>query len=259
MNFRFMAFVAAGMVMFVSGQIRPTRASPQYPLAMNTRWTYEMRQEFGPGVHPSGQNAALVKGNVLDTTLVSEVAGSDLIGGVRYARVESRHDGRVWMMEWLRLTPEGLFLGKTNEEVKETLMVPPQKMLSPRLAAGEAWDWKASNAPVNIRTRVTGSEAADVPAGKFDAVKTVHELSMVLPQATIRSTNSRWFAAGLGYVRQETEVYAGDHLLTRTQLRLTAFEAGHSALAKPSEKGASMQVSSGRGDMQPITSDTAVK
>ena len=258
MNFHSMAFVTAGMGMFATGQIRPTPASPQYPLAMNTRWTYEMRQEFGPGVHPSGQTAALVKGNVLDTTLVSEVAGSDVISGVRYARVESRHDGRAWMMEWLRLTPDGLFLGKTNEEGKETLLAPPQKMLSPRMAAGEAWDWKALNAPVSVHVRVMGKEATDVPAGKFEALKTVHELSMVLPQATIRSTNSRWFVAGLGYVRQESEVHAGDRLLTRTQLRLTAFEAGHSAAAKPSEKGLSMQVS-GRDYKRRITGDPTVK
>ena len=235
MNFRAMVFVTAALATFASGQAAPAPDSPQYPLAMKTRWTYDMRQEFGPGVHPSGPDAALVKGNVLETTLVSEVAGSDMIGGMRYARVESRHDGRVWMTEWLRLTPEGLFLGKTNEDGKETLMVPPQKILSPRMAAGEAWAWKASDAPVNIRTQVVGKEATDVPAGTFDATKTIHELSMVLPQATIRSTNSRWFSPGVGYIRQESEVYAGDRLLTRTQLRLVAFDAAQPTQVSPAK------------------------
>jgi hypothetical protein len=232
MNFRLLSLAAAGIVMFASGQTAPTPAGPQYPLAMKTRWTYAMRQEFGPGVHPSAEKAALLKGNVLETTLVSEVAGSDLIGGLKYTRVESRQDGRLWMTEWLRLTPEGLFLGKTNEDGKETVITPPQKIMSPRMTVGEEWNWKASNAPVSIKTRVSGKEAADVPAGKFDAIKSVHELSMVLPQATIRSTNRRWLSPGLGYVQQESEVYAGDQFLTRTQLRLMAFDGEKSAAPK---------------------------
>jgi outer membrane protein OmpA-like peptidoglycan-associated protein len=216
------------------GQLAAAPDSPQYPLAMHTRWTYQMRQEFGPGVHPSGPDAALVKGNVLETTVVSEVVGSDTIGGMKYSRVESRHDGRLWMTEWLRLTPDGLFLGKTNEDGQDTVLVPPEKILSPRMAAGETWTWKASGAPANVRMQVVGMETTQVPAGKFDATKTIHELNMVLPEATVRYTNSRWFSAGVGYVRQESEVYSGDRLLTRTQLRLTAFNASPSAPSAPS-------------------------
>ena len=137
-------FVTATLATLASGQVATTPASPQYPLAMKTRWTYQMRQEFGPGVHPSGPDAALVKGNVLETTVVSEVAVSDIIGGIKYTRIESRHDGRLWMTEWLRLTPEGLFLGKTTEDGDETVLAPPQKILSSRMAAGETWAWKAS-------------------------------------------------------------------------------------------------------------------
>ena len=225
MNFRAMVFVMAAMAAFANGQVATTPGSPQYPLAMKTRWTYQMRQEFAPGARPSGPDAAFVKGNVLETTVVSEVAGSDMIGGIKYIRIESRHDGRLWMTEWMRLAPEGLFLGKTNEDGDETILVPPQKILSSRMAAGETWAWKAARAPVNIQTKVTGKETTEVPAGKFEAIKTIHELSMVLPQATIRSTNSRWFLPGLGYVRQDTEIYAGDRFVSRVHLRLVTFDA----------------------------------
>ncbi len=195
-----------------------------YPLALHTRWTYHMRQEFAPGVHPSPADMPLLtKGNVLDTTVVSEVVGSDTIGGVTYSRVESRHDGRLWMTEWMRLSPDGLFLGKTNEDGDPTVFTPPQKILSPRLAPGESWTWKAADAPVNIQVRVVGKEATTVPAGQFDAVKTIHEATMVLPQASVHSVNSRWFSSGVGYVRQDTETSAGGRQLSRTQLQLTAF------------------------------------
>ena len=148
----FIAALASGMF----GQVPTASVNPNYPLAVKTRWTYQLRQEFGPGVHPTGPDASLVKGNVLETTLVSEVTGFDMIGGARYARVESRHDGRLWMTEWLRLTPKGLFLGKTNEDGQERLITPPQKTLSPHAIPGETWSWKASEALVSVQTRVVG-------------------------------------------------------------------------------------------------------
>lgn len=229
---RTMICATAALAALAIGQVPSPPKSPSYPLGLGTRWTYEMRQEFGSGVRPSELDAAVVKGNVLETTLVSEVAGADLIRGIRYVRVESRHDGRVWMTEWLRLTAEGLFLGKTNENGNETVLMPPQKILSAHMSTGESWTWKASDAPVNILTRVVGKEATDVPAGRFDATKAVHELSMILPQAMIRSVNTRWFISGMGYVRQESETYAGERLLTRTRLRLVAFAPAQAAQAR---------------------------
>src|SRR5207253_3209331 len=40
-----------------------------------------------------------------------------------------------------------------------------------------------------------------------------------------------WFSTAVGYVRQDSETYQGDRLLSRTQLTLTAFEAPSSAKA----------------------------
>jgi hypothetical protein len=227
--------ISTAIASIAMAQAPSTVAGPSYPLDLHTRWTYEMRQEFSPGVRAAGLDAPLVKGSVLQTTLVDEVVGVDLIDGVRYARVESRHDGRLWMTEWLRRTPEGLFLGKTNQDGQITVLIPPQKILSAQLTPEESWDWKASDAPVGIRTVVAGIEATDVPAGKFDATKTIHEMTMVLPQAKIRSSNSRWFAPGVGYVRQETETYAEDKLVSRTELKLVAFAAAPSRA--PAKRG----------------------
>ena len=229
MNLRATSFTIWALAS-LSGLTPAASDAPEYPLAMNTRWTYHLREEFAPGVHPSAPgDAMLLKGNVLDTTLVSEVVGTDTIGRVKYSRVESRYGGRLWMTEWLRLTPEGVFLGKTDENDNPIVLTPPQKILSARLAPGESWAWKASDARVNIQVRVVGKEAANVPAGKFHAVKTTHDVTVVLPQATIHSTNARWFSKGVGYVRQDTETYQGDRLLSRIQLTLTAFEAPSSA------------------------------
>ncbi len=211
------------------GQVPPANASLQYPLAINTRWNYQMRQEFAPGVHPdSPDEAQLVKGNVLEATVVSEVAGYDLIGGAKYARVESRMNGRLTITDWYRLTPEGLFVGKTNEGGRVLVMTPPQKLLSPTLTPGESWKWKAPNAPVTIAVRVVGRETTEVPAGKFETTKTAADVTMALPEATVHALQSRWFSPGVGYVRLETEAHAGDRLLYRTTQTLVGLESGQS-------------------------------
>ena len=224
--FRVMALATAALAVSAVGQDMPAGGKPQYPLALNTRWNYQMRQEYGPGVHVTSQEAPLVKGNVLETTLVSEVAGFDMIGGARYTRLESRINGRLWMTEWFRLTPEGLFLGKTNEDGRETIMTPPQEVLSPTLASGESWTWKASDAPVTIAMRVVGKETTEVPAGKFVATRTASEITMSLPEATFHGTISRWFAPGVGYVRSESETHSGDRFIARTRLTLVGTESG---------------------------------
>jgi hypothetical protein len=77
---------------------------------------------------------------------------------------------------------------------------------------------------------VAGQESVEVPAGKFDTMKIVHEGTIALPQANIRLVNTRWFAPNVGYVRQESETSAEGRLLTRNQLVLVAFGA---APAKP--------------------------
>ena len=224
--FRVMALATAALAVSAVGQDMPAGDKPQYPLALNTRWNYQMRQEYGPGVHVTTPEAPLVKGNVLETTLVSEVAGFDMIGGARYTRLESRINGRLWMTEWFRLTPEGLFLGKTNEDGRETIMTPPQEVLSPTLASGESWTWKASDAPVTIAMRVVGKETTEVPAGKFVATRTASEITMSLPEATFHGSISRWFAPGVGYVRSESETHSGDRFIARTRLTLVGTESG---------------------------------
>jgi photosystem II stability/assembly factor-like uncharacterized protein len=239
--------VAAALASSAVGQVPPAPVNLQYPLAINTRWNYQMREEFGPGVHLDEPDAPPLKGSVLETTLISEVAGFDMIGGARYARVESRMDGKLWMTEWYRLTPEGLFVGKTNEDGRQVVMTPPQKLLSPTLASGESWTWKAPDAPVTITVRVVGRETTEVPAGKFETTRMAAEMTMALPEATVHASQSRWFSPGVGYVRMETETHAGDRFLTRTWLTLVGLESGQ---PRP-------QVSQVRGVAPPSAAATA--
>ena len=235
---RGMVFATVALASSAAGQVSPAPADAQYPLAIKTRWNYQMREEFGPGVHPNERDAPLLKGNVIETTLVSEVTGYDMIGGARYARVESSVNGRPWLTEWFRFTPEGMFVGKRTEDGEEKLLAPPQKILSPTLATGESWTWKASDNPVTSATRVVGKEVTEVPAGKFDATKLTNELTMAQPEGKVRVSQSLWFSPGVGYVRELTEAYLGDRFVSRTWLTLVGLESGQRAPVSQARSGA---------------------
>jgi hypothetical protein len=72
-----MKFANAGIVLLCSAGIwaQPQQSSLDYPLALKTRWTYHLHQENGEGVHFGEDLAALAKDNVVDASVISEVAG----------------------------------------------------------------------------------------------------------------------------------------------------------------------------------------
>ena len=212
----------------------PRAASPHpaavvdYPLALHTRWTYHLRHEVGPGVHFDDEYAGLAKGNVLEDTAISEVAGVDRIGNLPYMRVEYRRSRGLWLTEWYRAAAESLFLGKTFEAEtgNETLMVPPQKVLTRALRAGEAWTWQASDAPVKIRVNVKGTSEVTVPAGTFSATEIAYVLTMPTQGGMARAEQIRWFVPGIGWVKQESRTRIGTRLVTHVTVTLEKFEPG---------------------------------
>ena len=205
-----------------------SRYSPDFPLAPNTRWTYHVHMEVGEAAHFNEPDARLAKGNSLDTSLISQVMGTDFIGALKYARVESTRNGRIYFTEWDRLGPEGLMVGRTidHDEGETTVMTPPQKILSPTLKPGESWEWKAFRAPVSLHVSVVGPDKVTVPMGTFDAVRVLHVLTADSQIGTVIIRQTRWFVAGVGYVKQDTEARLGDHMLSRNVMTLEKFEAG---------------------------------
>jgi hypothetical protein len=197
-----------------------------YPLAPNTKWTYHQRQENGDGVRFNEADAKLAKGNVLEVEVVSEVKGTEAFGRHRYTRVESVKAGRLVLTEWFRVGSGVLFLGRTvdSDTGQRTDMAPPQKLLAAKMKAGESWTWKASDAPVTMRTTVIGPAQVSVPAGLFNSTQLVHEMTVDLGDAVITVRQARWFVPGIGYVKQQTETRAAGRILSRSALDLVRFE-----------------------------------
>jgi hypothetical protein len=204
-------------------------AQADFPLTLKTRWTYHLHQTMGPGVHFSGEMAKLAKGDALDVTEITEVAGSDAINGENYVRLESRLNGAPYGTEWYRQTASGLLLGKrfSAEDGQEIPMDPPQKLLSSTLKAGESWDWKGElGAPVVMNIRVVGPADLKVPAGTFHTTRLNYDFTIEAEGKAFTARQARWFAPGVGFVKNDVETSMGGHPLTHIVLTLEKYEPG---------------------------------
>jgi hypothetical protein len=162
----------------------------------------------------------------VDVPVITEVVGSDLINGEKYMRRETRVEGTLWQTDWLRQTANGLLLGKSMdaEQGDEVLIVPPEKLLSPTLKAGESWDWKAADASVVMQIKVVGPADLTVPAGTFHTTEISNAARIEIEGGMITIRQTSWFVSGVGYVKQDTETRLGDHLLSHVVLTLEKFE-----------------------------------
>jgi len=203
-------------------------SAPDFPLALRTKWTDHLHQEVGEGVHFGPAMAKLAKGNSLDVAVITEVTGSDLINGEQYSRLESRIAGDIpWLTQWLRPTAGGLVLGKTidfDQGQDVTLMVPPQKLLSQTLRAGESWDWKTTDAATVMHIKVIGPADITVPAGTFHTTQLSYDVTVNTEIGLITVRQTRWFAPGVGYAKQDTEIRRGELLLSHVVLTLQKYE-----------------------------------
>jgi len=206
----------------------PETAPPglDYPLAPGSKWTYHIHHELGEGVQFGEQDAAKATGNELDFTVVAQAAATETIGGKQYTRVEATREGKPWMTEWYRLTPDGLFVGKTVEYDSHSthVMDPEQKRLSAQLTPGESWIWDPKDAPLRFKTTVVATEPVDVPAGHYQATRLVMTGMIKVDAGMVQIFEQTWFAPGVGIVKQDTDTLAQGHLLTRVVMTLEKFE-----------------------------------
>ena len=201
-----------------------------YPLALHTRWIYHLRQDLQPGVHFGESSGGSPSQKAMDATVVSEVVGFDVISGTQYARVESRRSGKLWLTEWLRALPDALLLGKTldSDQGQETIMQPPQKLLSATLRPGESWVWEAQDAPVTIHTKILNPAKVSVPAGTFTATEISLDITIQTADmpAPVQGQQKRWFVPGIGFVKQDTQFVTSGRILSHIVLDLEKFERG---------------------------------
>jgi hypothetical protein len=197
-----------------------------YPLAAGTRWTYHLRKEVGPGVHFDGEDVRVAKNNIVDTTIVAHVAGTDQIGGKTYTRVESCRQGKLANLDWFALTPDGLMHPKTVDYFggAETELNPPERMLSPTFALQESWIWQDSQSEKTSRTTALAPEPISVPAGTYRAIPVRMETTVPTNGEPVHMISTPWFVPGIGFVKYEVRIEIAGHLLMHNRGTLEKFE-----------------------------------
>lgn len=198
-----------------------------YPLTVHTRWTYHLRQELGQGVHFIGDDAKLAKGNVYETTLISEAAGVDTIGGREYTRVESRRNGKPWLFEWDRIGPEGLFVAKSVDysgEASEVILDPEQMRLSADLRRGASWSWQSKDGSTRTIYSVAGSGSVELLFGRFEGTHITTDGTVEAAFGTVQLHQDTWFVPGVGIAKQDTTTSVQQYRLMQNTLTLEKFE-----------------------------------
>jgi hypothetical protein len=97
------------------------------------------------------------------------------------------------------------------------------------LKAGESWDWKAPDLSLVMQIKVVGPADLTVPAGTFHTTQLSYDAAIEVEGGTVTIRHSRWFASGVGYVKEDSETRLGDRLLTRMLLTLEKYEPARAA------------------------------
>ena len=90
-----------------------------------------------------------------------------------------------------------------NEALKADYQPVKQYLKNP-LSIGSSWEWKGKGmmgVDIEESSRVTGSEAVEVPAGKFQAMK----VETKIIQGGMPVTKTYWFANWVGMVKSMTD------------------------------------------------------
>lgn len=192
-----------------------TKAKPKgeavdyYPLKAGTRWQYQIET-----------------GNGQKVPLTYQIGGIERIEGKELARLEVLAEGQKSpYTEHLHGDDGGVF----RDRMHNLEFSPPLCLIKYPVKPGERWVTDITVGGRKMRVEGTEGPAQDVkvPAGKYRAIP----CSIVVSDGKDKSTNVFWFAAGVGIIKQETD------LGTRTiVMELTRYEPAPSSPA-PSPTG----------------------
>jgi len=192
-------------------------AEPLMPTADGTTWRYDMTQEAGeefgfsdvkPG--PDGKVHSLA---------IYRLSGTQDFEGKNLLKFEMHRDGMVATTELATVDDHGIAIAARIDQYGDlTRLDPPQITVSAPLKTGATWQFegKVGDTIAHQEYKVIGEEDIDLPAGKFHAFHIHAEQT-----APLQMTIDRWFATGVGIVKDVTEIRMSDgDLLRRISLEL---------------------------------------
>jgi hypothetical protein len=127
--------------------------------------------------------------------------------------------------EWFRRDEDGEVLCGRRQVGKDPVYVdPPQIQLPANPRPGKTWTWSGTVADDDARIdgSVEAEEAVKVPAGEFKALRV--RVETTTSRGKGRAT--RWYAPGVGLVKEEVEIAMKDGPPARTRAELKSWHIG---------------------------------
>jgi hypothetical protein len=202
--------LAAVPLGFVSaGQLIPT--SP------GTGWRYKMTEEPGKGLRiPNSKPDAT---GTVRVSVLYRIAGTENIDGKELLKFEMHRAGVITNTDLLSIDEHGIVCpARINLDGELIKLNPPQTIVATPMKRGAGWnfDGQIGEMKVHQHYEVAEEDDIEVPAGEFHAFHIHGEQT-----SPSRMTIDRWFAIGIGIVKDVTTMRdsRGD-LLERISLEL---------------------------------------
>src|SRR6184192_594916 len=187
------------------------------PTADGTSWRYNMTEEIGKGLDI--RNAKTDADGKIRQPVLYRIDGTENVDGKDLLKFEMHRAGVLTNTDLLAIDEHRIVCrARINLDGELVKFDPPQTMIATPLRKGIRWDFSGQAGELKVRQHydVVGEEDLEVPAGEFHAFR-IHGEQTSPSQMTI----DRWFATGIGIVKDETTMRAANgDLLQRISLEL---------------------------------------
>jgi hypothetical protein len=209
MKIAILIFAAAALAVVCDGQLIPT--------ADGTSWRYSMTQEIGKGLDI--RNAKTDADRKIRLPVLYRIDGTENVDGKDLLKFEMHRADVITNTDLVAINEQGISCwARINLDGELVKFNPPQTMIAAPLKKGGGWDFngQAGELKVHQHYDVIGEEDIDVPAGAFHAFHIHGEQT-----SPSRMTIDRWFASGIGIIKDVTGMRAANgDLLQRISLEL---------------------------------------
>lgn len=136
------------------------------------------------------------------------VGGTVRVGPADCRVIETLIEGAVTQQECYRLEKDGVYTVQRSTATGSVLLTPPQRILASPVSVGEKWQWsgRIGEQPIVFSYTWARRESVTIPAGTFDAMQLYFEGN---PGPQVRIQSWRWFAPGVGLVKEDTTLQQG--------------------------------------------------
>ena len=158
-----------------------------FPMAPGTVWTFR--------TNTSGE-------------IVMRVGAMVRVGAANCRLIETVVEGTTTKQECYRVEKDGVYALQRSYSSGALLLTPPQRVLAAPVAVGERWQWNGRIGEQTVVFNYTWARAekAVTPAGTFSTMQLYFQGDLG-PEVRVESW--RWFAPGVGMVKEDTTLRQG--------------------------------------------------